>query len=203
MLSFAGNFGAAEMNEEGTKWFAELRAFVTECRAKRPLIAREELSHAEEIQCRIIGGSLISWLQKYGPHLLQERVMLADLEGWEKDPFVVFTSEQPGLVAAREILEEGPSSIVFLYPKEFTQWLKKHPDQNFRWHVHTWSFFCPLDADSLQKAQKYPLAPGESYWLHREGTMCGPLFGRGGDHLWKWNGREAILLEECLNQWIS
>jgi hypothetical protein len=129
--------------------------------------------------------------------------MFADWENWEKEPFIVFTSEQPGLVAAREILEDESERIAFLYPTEFVEWNKSHPDENFRWHVHTWSFFAPLDSETKKKATQYPLAAGETYWLHKEGTMCGPLFGRGGDHLWKWNGNEPELLQECLNQWVS
>ena len=81
--------------------------------------------------------------------------------------------------------------------------MKFHPDSDFRWHVHTWSFFAPLDADTAKKAEKFQLSAGESLRLHKEGTMCGKLFGRGGDHLWKWNGQELELLEECVNIWVS
>jgi hypothetical protein len=196
-------WGQQKMNEQGTKWFDGLRAFLAECRDQRPLIARKDLSAAEERQCRIIGGSLIRWLQNYGPSLLEERAMLADFENWEKDPCIVFTSEQPGVVAANEILKASPPTIVFLYPDEFTRWTESHPDPEYRWHVHTWSFFAPLDPMTGQRAARYPLAAGETYWLHKEGTMCGPLFGRGGDHLWKWDGENATLLEEGFNQWIS
>ena len=129
--------------------------------------------------------------------------MEAELQNFEKDPYIVFTSESPGLVAAREILRKGPANIVFLYPDEFTEWLKDNPDPEYRWHIHTWSFFAPVDAATAKKAKKHPCSEGESLWLHKEGTMCGHLFGRGGDHLWKWNGREPELLEEAVNQWVS
>jgi hypothetical protein len=191
------------MKEEGQNWFDGLKRFIGECRARRPVAIRDDLSTVEQMQCRIIGGSLIAWLQKYGPLLIQERAMLAELENWEKDPFIVFTSEQPGLVAAREIIDEGPPTIAFLYPDEFSEWLKNHPDPEYRWHIHTWSFFTLADVDNVKKAEKYPMSEGESLWLHKEGTMCGQLFGRGGDHLWKWNGWEAELLEECVNQWVA
>jgi hypothetical protein len=191
------------MDEKGQQWFDGLRTFATECRDRRPLIARDALSFAEEMQCRIIGGSLIAWLEKHGPCRLQERAVLASLQGWEKDPFFVFTSEQSGLVAASEILKEGSNTTVLLYPDEFANWLQGHPDQEYRWHVHTWSYFASLDADMAQRAGKYPLAAGETYWLHKEGTMCGSLFGHGGDHLWKWNGKEPTLLEEWFDKWVS
>jgi hypothetical protein len=191
------------MTEAGIDWFDEVRCDARGFRRSHPLAARDSLSMKDEMQCRIIGGSLIQWLEKYSPRLLQERSVLAKLKGWESDPFVVFTSEQPGLIAASEILKGKASKIVFLYPDEFTKSTKSYPDPDYRWHVHTWSYFTTLDADELQRAAKYPLAPGETYWLHKEGTMCGPLFGRGGDHLWKWNGEKPVLLEECFNQWVS
>jgi hypothetical protein len=83
---------------------------------------------------------LNSWLRKYGPPLFQERAMLCDIGGWEKDPFIVFTSEQPGLVAAREILEDDPGTIAWLNPTEFEDWNQIQPDKDYKWHVHRWSF---------------------------------------------------------------
>ena len=163
-------------------WFYGLRQFIADSHVKRPIVDREVLSAGQEMQCRIIGGSLISWLEKHGPRLLQEPAVFAGIEDWEKDPFIVFTSEQRGLVAAREILEGGPMTEAFLYPREFADLLKRHPDLGYRWHVHTWSFFTPVNAETANKARKYPIGPGESYWLHKEGTMSGALFGRGGDH---------------------
>lgn len=191
------------MNNEGQNWFDGLRQFIHECRAKRPIADRDDFSTMEEMQCRIIGGSLIAWLRQHGPRMIQERAVLAKLQQWEKDPFIVFTSEEPGLVAAGEILEEAGERIVFLYPDEFTDWLEDHPDSDYSWHIHTWSFFAPVDEETAPKAEKYPIADGESLWLHKEGTMCGQLFGRGGDHLWKWNDQEFTLLEECMNQWVT
>ncbi len=191
------------MNEAGTKWFDDLKSHVSECRRHRSFACRDSLSLVEEMQCRIIGGSLIGWLNTYGPRLLQERSVLAAHQGWEKEPFVIFTSEEAGLIAANEILAGSISTMAFMYADEFSSWATSHPDIDFRWHVHTWSFFAALDAVTLQRAARYPLLEGENYWLHREGTVCGPLFGRGGDHLWKWNGEVPMLLEECFNQWSS
>ena len=191
------------MKADEKKWFSGLRRFIRECREKHPIPLRNDLSNEQEIQCRIIGGSLIAWLREHGPRLIQERAVEAELQNFEIDPYILFTSDSPGLVAAREILSKGPSNIVFLYSDEFNEWLKKNPDSDYRWHIHTWSFFAPIDEDTAKKAKKYPCSRGESLWLHKEGTMCGQLFGRGGDHLWKWNGREPKLLEEGMNQWVA
>ncbi len=112
------------MKTEGKKWFAGLRTFIGECREKCPIVERAVLSAEDENQCQIIGGSLLAWLQKHGPPLIQERAVLSKLQKWEKDPFIVFTSEQTGLVAAKEILGEERANIAFLAPFEFSEWLK-------------------------------------------------------------------------------
>lgn len=190
------------MTDDGKNWFDELKQFAMGRRAKYPIVDRDELSAEQEVQCCIIGTSLLTWLREHGPRLIQERAILANLKKWEEDPFIVFTSEQPGLVAARTILGDGHDTVAFLYPDEFTEYLQTHPDYEFRWHVHTWSIFAPLD-DTAIEVDDYPIGFAESYWLHKEGTMCGESFGRGGDHLWKWNGEEPVLLKECISQWIS
>ena len=192
-----------EMSKQKIEWFNGLKQFIGECRKKHPIASRDELKVEDEMQCQVIGGNLIAWLEDYGPCLLKERSFLAGIKGWEKDPFIVFTSTEPGLVAANEILKKGPDDIAVLYPKEFTEWLEKNPDTDYLWHIHMWSCFVVPDTVTEEKTNKYTLAQGESYRLHKEGTICGPLFGKGGEHLWKWNCRELILLRECINQWVS
>ena len=43
----------------------------------------------------------------------------------------------------------------------------------------------------------------EAYLFHRDESILGPLFARGAHHLWKWNGRELLLLEEAFETWAS
>lgn len=191
------------MNDQGRKWFDELKTFAAECRERNPLGSRDEFAATDYSQYRIVGWSMIDWLDKHGPRLLAERAMLAHLNGWEKDPFIVITGKRSGLIAAREIVVKYPPVIVCVDPDEFKEWSKSHADEEYRWHVHMWSYFTELDRDTAQRAKQYPLAEGESYWLHEEGTMCGPLFGRGVDHLWKWDGTTPTLLEEAFNHWVS
>ena len=31
----------------------------------------------------------------------------------------------------------------------------------------------------------------------------GPLFARGGEHVWKWDGEKLELLEEAWRTWVS
>ena len=170
-----------------------------------PLPERARFSKAKEYQCCSVGGTLIAWLEDYGPRLLQEREVLRHALEVESDPTIIFTSTVPGLVAAKEILDPRPASVFYFLEDDFTSFLSRHPDPTFQWHVVYSSYFThQLDADTLARAvAKYKLRSTERFWLHRESSMLAPLFGRGGDHLWKWNGRKPTLLEESFNTWVS
>ena len=178
--------------------------FDLECSAQ-PLPERAQLSKAEEYQCRSLGGTLIAWLERHGPRLLQEREVLRHSFEVESDPAIVFTSTAPGLVAAKQILDPRPASIFYFLADAFTSFLSRHPDPTFQWHVVYSSHFTEqLDPDALARAvAKHKLRSTERFWLHRESSMLAQLFGRGGDHLWKWNGRKPTLLEEGFNAWVS
>ena len=186
------------MKKEGANWVEGLKAYVAECRASRPIMDRKDLSTAEEMQCRIIGDSLIS---AFGSLLIREKTTDANHE--RPDKVIVFTTEQPGLVAAREIFKNDNGTVVFLCPAEFADWEKSHPDFMLRWHWHEWSYFAPLDSETKKEAEKYPLAAGESFWMQVEGLMMGWLAGNGCSHLWKWNGHEPVLLQKDINGWLS
>jgi hypothetical protein len=192
------------MQQAGHDWFNGLKQHIAECRAKKPLVDRAKLTIEHEMDCRIIGGSLLGWFRRFGPRLLQERAMLTHLNTeWEKDPFIIITSQQAGLVAAKEVLEGGADRVAMLYPREFKEWLTGHPDDEYQWHVHISSQIRPMDDHMLALAQQYPIGEGESCILHEESTTCGKLFARGGVSLWKTDGKDVALLEEALTHWVS
>ena len=87
--------------------------FDRECSA-HPLPERAQLSKAEEYQCRSLGGTLIVWLERHGPRLLQEREVLRRSFEVESDPAIVFTSTVPDLVAAKQI-SRPKTPINFLF----------------------------------------------------------------------------------------
>ena len=60
--------------------------------SNREVPAGEKLTAEQEFQCQIIGGDLIGRLQKFGPPMLPDRVVLGTLQKWEKDPFIVSAS---------------------------------------------------------------------------------------------------------------
>lgn len=185
------------MNE----WFEELQSYVRSLRAKNPLPSSKSFRAARHARYRINGGSIVSWLENHEPHFLEQRRF------WkpeEDSPPTVFTSDITGLVAASEIFDPDVRGIVYLNEGQFNNWLRMNPDDEFLGHVHFWARWVdPPHKDFLEMAEQYPLPPGGKYWQHQEGTLWGPLAGRGGDHLWIWDGNEATLVEEAMIRWIS
>ena len=187
------------------QWVAELRAYIADCRSKNPLPDPDSLTVAQEWQRRIEGGALLTWLKKIGPSFLQERQVLAGMMGVAAEPVIVFTSDVPGLVAAREILGEEHERVLYLMHEEFESSPLQSADRRYQWHAHVWSYFATEIDEILTEAAiaKHPIPPECSYWMHHEGTMWGIRAGRGVDHLWKWDGTEPELLEEAFSHCVS
>lgn len=154
-----------------------------------------ELDAAEEFQRRVVGGGLLRWLREHGPALLAERQLLAPQ--LDPEPIVVFVSNRPGLVAADQILGRGHDRVVALSDNDYAEHVD---DPELQHHVHTWSWFEPWEGDERARAE-HPLADGEIYWLHREGTEWAELAARGAEHLWAWDGADARLLQEAYRSW--
>ena len=175
------------MEQKNKTWRQQLAKYEQLCRAKQPVASRQSLSGAEKIHSQIIAGGLAVQLQ----NLLHQP---------DHNRQAIFTSARPGLTAASKILVEQPLSFTSLYPDEYRQWIHMHPDKNFRLHIHLWSHV--VESLHIDK-DLYSLDRNEQYWLHTEGMLCGHKFGRGAEHLWKWDGRKAALLKKNHTQWIS
>jgi hypothetical protein len=143
------------------------------------------------------------WLSDWGPQLLQERAVLSSLQGWDKDPLICFQSDLPGLVAAGEILGDESAAVVWGLSADFESLPTR--DDEFRYHVELRSSLLPVSPEVVdpELRRKHPLSGSEAYLFHRDESILGPLFARGAHHLWKWNGRELLLLEEAFETWVS
>jgi hypothetical protein len=187
------------------EWMAQFRQHAEECRASVPLPSRDTLTPAEEWRCRIIGSSLLRWLRETGPRFLQERAVMHKILEIDRNPFIVFTSDMPGLVAAQEIVGADHEQVGFLLEDEHAAWPPQLVDPDYRWHVHVWSLFRPKMAQEFEAEARarYPIAAGCDYWQHGKGTMWAVSAGRGVDYLWQWDGHEPALLEEAFSHWVS
>jgi hypothetical protein len=143
---------------------------------------------------------LIQWLEEWGPKLILERNVLAT-EEWEKDPIVVLATDMSGLVAAKEILGPTPDSIVYCHFEELQNAPK---DEDFRFHCVLSSYFETLTGDQEQSLRKqYKVGNADQLWSHYNCSTMGPLFARGGKHLWVYKNNEAKLIKEGYELWIS
>ena len=70
------------MTTPAKEWFSLLNQHIEQCRLENPLPSREELTKVQEMQCRIVGGAIIAWLERYGPQFLQERQVLHEVRGF-------------------------------------------------------------------------------------------------------------------------
>jgi hypothetical protein len=187
------------------EWAAQLREHAAACRTTVPLPDRDTLTAAQEWHCRIVGGTILTWLRQVGPRFLQERAVICTLQDIDRDPTIVFTSDLPGLVAAREIVGPDHERVIYLLEDEFAAAPARVADPQYKWHVHFWSFFrSEIDPDFAAEARaRHPIPEGCIYWQHSEGTMWAVNAGRGADHLWRWDGHKPELLEEAMSQWVS
>jgi hypothetical protein len=176
------------MEPDRTKWQKKLLQYERTCRAARHISRQLTVSITEKVQCDIISRSLAHHLDHLIPSLK------------DNDRRIVFTSSCTGLMAAEILSGKMSLKMTSLYPDEYRKWLQKHPDTNYQYHIHLWSHFIanPDIGNSL-----YSLNTNEHYWLHTEGIMCGLKLGRGAEHLWKWGGKQPVLLKKNYAQWTS
>lgn len=192
------------MTPDQEKWTTDLVAFARKCHEQNPPPARASLTAEEEQQCRVLGGHLISWLEEWGPALIAERNVLAPVQGCEKDPHVVYLTEGPGLVAAHEILQGAEEQITWLTPTEFEDFLAANPDEKYQFHCVLESWFAEVgDEERVEVTSIYDVSPGSRLWCHHDHSILGPLFARGGLHVWKSDGENLEMVAEGFRSWVS
>ncbi len=204
MGDWLGTGTIANQNREyRTTYEKAVRDHLTRRRQAVPIVPRAALSPLAERQTRILGGDLIQWNNNIANSLLSERALLGKLENWHKDPVIFFISTMPGLVASQEIIGDEHRPFVWGLPEDFDSFEER--DEEFIVHVEYRSLFKEpeSDADVKELTKSHPLEPGESYFIHTVESVMGPLFARGGEHLWKWDGEKLELLEEAWRTWVS
>ena len=187
------------MKTSRTTYDKTVRDHLDRRRHEVPIVPRDHLSPLDEQQCRILGGDLIRWINDIADGLLSERALLLH----HKDPVIFFISTMPGLVASQEVLGDKNGPFVWGLPEDFDSFEER--DEEFIFHVEYRSFFKEPESDAAVKelTKSHPLAPGESHLIHTVESVMGPLFARGGEHLWKWDGDQLELLEEAWRTWVS
>jgi hypothetical protein len=190
------------MQPQTLDWLEGLREWAAAERLHRPPPAA--WSPAERT---VLAAALVTWLDAEAPALLAER---AGTGAGDPDPAVVITTSPAGLAAAEEILgRDDPLSAQWrartacVTEREYRLWCIRNPDPDNRLHVNHWSWIkTRVPKERWPAFSRWPLRPGEAYWLHRTGTTgAGPE--RRLCHLWKWNGAAAALLKPNIDEGVT
>ncbi len=192
-------------------WAEELRGLLKECFEKEPIPARQSLTPLQEMQCRILGGHLLNWLDNWGPQLIMERNVLAHMRPPEempedKEPIIVFVMDEPGLVAAREIIRDTSGRLVYVRKTDFDFCMAINPDPGYVCHCVLESRFIEegeQGVDHKALRERFSLDAATPIGVHYDCSTMGPLFARGGLHLWAFTGDGPKLIEEAFESWVS
>jgi len=190
------------MQPQTRDWLEGLRGWAAAERQRRP-----QPPAWPPAERAVLAAALVTWLDTEAPSLLAERA--ADGAG-DPDPAVVITTGPAGLAALEEILgRDDPlcgqwrERSVCVTEREYRLWCIRHPDPEHQRHVNHWSWIKTRVPEERWPAfARWPLGPGEAYWLHRTGTT-----GAGRErrlcHLWKWTGAAAVLLKPAIDEGVT
>lgn len=190
------------MQAETRDWLEGLREWAAAERGSRPL--RADWPPAERA---VLAAALVAWLDTEAPGRLAER---AACGAGDPDPAVVITTSPAGIAAVEEILgRDDPlcgqwrARSACVTEREYRLWCIRHPDPEHRVHVNHWNWIkTRVPKERWPAFARWPLGPGEAYWLHRTGTSgAGPE--RRLCSLWKWNGTAAVLLKPAIDEGVT
>lgn len=194
------HFGSGDLAGMTTagRWLEGLRRFAAARRAAEPPRSPGPAAQAAA-ERSIIGAALATSLAE----LDAVRAVRRSLPAADPFPAIVLTTSAVGIAAAEEMLASTPElaaladgRLVAVTELEYRLWCMRSPDEPFSHHVNLWNWVkTAVPRQRWGEFAAHPLAAGEAYWLHRTGRAgAGPLDARAC-HLWKWNGRQAVLLE--------
>lgn len=192
-----------ELSEEAREWRDELEGFLASYRERQPLPAADDLDPLRDEQRRITGGRLLQFLQ-----FIQREEAFEAYPVLEEQPITdrvfVFATDVAGLAAARDIVDSESTRAVIATKEEWRAWLEApatEADETFECHYECWSVW----HQNLQAHwASVEAADGSAeYWVHEEGFALADRAGRGGRHLWSWDGDELALEEQDADDWSS
>lgn len=183
-------------------WLDGLRAFAAAHRVDNPL-AVAGLSAQQAAERMILAAQLATWLDGSDAILQARSAGLPRSDDADSDPALVITTSPVGIAVAEEHLARGSLPARALAGRaaavtevEYRLWCIRHPEDGHARHINIWNWIktnVPRQRDA--EFARHPLAEGEAYWLHRAGIAGAATADRRDCHLWKWNGRQASLLE--------
>ena len=192
------------MNQATREWLAGLRQRVAASRRgpgpAGPAGNALPSAAAVAAERMILGAHLSLWIDNDLLPLLEERRASSVPEA-DASPAIVITTSPLGIdVLDDALMRDEPlvaslrEQLVAVTEREYRDWTKANPDPDHLLHLNHWSWVkTSVPAARHGEFAAYPLAAGESFWLHRTGTTgCG--LERRFCHLWKWNGSSPSLV---------
>ncbi|WP_395739574.1 hypothetical protein [Prosthecobacter sp.] len=191
------------------EWAEGLRQHVKKRFQDDPIPERKSLTSMQEMQCRILGGHLLGWLDNWGPSLIQERNVYAGLRApsepvQDKEPVILFIMDDPGLVAARQIIRDTSGRLIYARPDHVREYTEAFPDEDYLFHCVLESWFeKEVGHPDKELCEKYHLDPQVKIGTHHDCSIMGPLFARGALHLWSFTDDDFTMVEEAYQTWVS
>lgn len=183
------------------EWLAGLRQRVAASRrGPGPAGPAEGSLPSTAAERTILAAHLVVWIDNELLSLLQTRQETLPPDA-DPQPAIVITTSPLGIdVLDDTLMRDEPlvaslrEQLVAVTEREYRDWTRSHPDPDHLLHVNHWSWVkTSVPRARHEEFAAYPLAAGESFWLHRTGTTgCGAE--RRFCHLWKWNGSSPSLV---------
>lgn len=202
------------MTPETRAWLDGLRAHAAAAR----LVGRQTVRPAAEFAAEraLLAAHLVTWFDTELPGLLAERAAAASTGGrstgsagmvTDPEPAIVLTTTEAGCDAAAEFfgrvdpfVRQMAERFACVTELEYRRFCMRHPDDHYRRHTVHWSWMkTRVPSQWRPRFQRWPIAAGECYWLHRVGT-AGAGEERRSSHLWKWNGSSAVILKPFVDE---
>lgn len=195
------------MQVHSRDWLAGLGAFVAEWRRQRPAPAEASGGPQGLAERAILAAHLVSWFDGL-PAVMEARRRFAASMAGDPDCPVVLTTGGSGIEAAAALLAGGhpvaeaeAARIIPVTELEYRLWSIRSPDPGHARHLNHWNWIkTRVPPQRAREFARHPLAPGESWWLHRTGTAGAGAVDRRDCHLWKWNGVHAALVEPFIRE---
>ena len=197
------------MNADTQAWLDGLREFAAAHRERKPLAAVAADDPAQRAERAILAADVSMRLATVSD-LLAARAMAATTDDAcaDRDPAIVITTSPVGIAVVAELLASPAHGLRPVAPciaavteLEYRLWCIRQPDDAFARHVNLWSWVkTSVPEQRWPEFAGHPLSPGEVYWLHRTGVGGAAAADARQCHLWKWNGRHAVLIQAFIRE---
>ncbi|MFU8804444.1 MAG: hypothetical protein ACNA8W_11585 [Bradymonadaceae bacterium] len=161
----------------------------------------EELSPLQNWQRRITGGLIVQFFEFLEKSDLEELYPALKELPLHRRVFLLVTDE-PGMIAARELMDMDSPQAIALLKEEWRALLESDDfdeDETYVHHYQCWSVWHQI----IPTGWELPTDVGGEFWVHEEGFALAGEAGRGAQHLWVWDGREMTLSKETMTSWVS